>query len=87
MNSLQTSLNNFETKNKQYWNKIRKQMTNIYLNKVDDINELKLLALNFINNELILENEIIKDIEEIQIIMNRIKSKLNTMHNLRRKVY
>lgn len=87
MNSLQTSLNNFETKNKQYWNKIRKQMTNIYLNKVDDNNELKLLALNFINNELILENEIIKDIEEIQIIMNRIKSKLNTMHNLRRKVY
>lgn len=87
MNSLQTSLNNFETKNKQYWNKIRKQMTNIYLNKVDDINELKLLALNFINNELTLENEIIKDIEEIQIIMNRIKSKLNTMHNLRRKVY
>ncbi len=87
MNSLQTSLNNFETKNKQYWNKIRKQMTNIYLNKVDDNNELKLLALNFINNELTLENEIIKDIEEIQIIMNRIKSKLNTMHNLRRKVY
>lgn len=87
MNSLQTSLNNFETKNKQYWNKIRKQMTNIYLNKVDDNNELKLLALNFIHNELILENEIIKDIEEIQIIMNRIKSKLNTMHNLRRKVY
>ena len=87
MNSFQTSLNNFETKNKQYWNKIRKQMTNIYLNKVDDNNELKLLALNFINNELTLENEIIKDIEEIQIIMNRIKSKLNTMHNLRRKVY
>ncbi len=87
MNSLQTSLNNFETKNKQYWNKIRKQMTNIYLNKVDDNNELKLLALNFIHNELTLENEIIKDIEEIQIIMNRIKSKLNTMHNLRRKVY
>ena len=87
MNSLQTSLNNFETKNKQYWNKIRKQMTNIYLNKVDDNNELKLLALNFIHNELILENEIIKDIEDIQIIMNRIKSKLNTMHNLRRKVY
>lgn len=87
MNSLQTSLNNFETKNKQYWNKIRKQMTNIYLNKVDDNNELKLLALNFIHNELALENEIIKDIEEIQIIMNRIKSKLNTMHNLRRKVY
>lgn len=87
MNTLQSALNNFETKNKQYWNKIRNQMTNIYLNKVDDNDELKLLALNFINNELILENEIIKDIEEIQIIMNRIKSKLNTMHNLRRKVY
>ena len=41
MNSLQTSLNNFETKNKQYWNKIRKQMTNIYLNKVDDNNEVR----------------------------------------------
>ncbi len=87
MNTLQSALNNFETKNKQYWNKIRNQMTNIYLNKVDDNDELKLLALNFIHNELILENEIIKDIEEIQIIMNRIKSKLNTMHNLRRKVY
>lgn len=87
MNTLQSALNNFETKNKQYWNKIRNQMTNIYLNKVDDNDELKLLALNFVHNELILENEIIKDIEEIQIIMNRIKSKLNTMHNLRRKVY